>query len=1111
VNARAEATLIGVEPFSTLTGIDFLLYPGGRITGVMRDKDTMGVPQDSTCGIITLNVGWHRFVYRQEEMEGGQLSRAGFKAPGDASWRLFSTDECDIRTQPSGSTNGLTLITKKNVWTDHPGSHAALMICVDADATCTAGWCGTSVVDRVDHGYNLHGNSDDYVSYYDAYFHVATGGVWQFSTDSDDASEIVIDDIVVAKWYGGHGPAERWEFKADVRLNRVVGNSREFVDSTRGNSDGSYQFDNLPPGDYLVEAVVPGYVAQHFSNAPSWDVASPVRVYPGETTTNISFYLQRPSYIAGRVTDKVNGLPIGGLGVRVERVQDPAHPGDDWRFVDGSLTDANGCYEVPVPPGSNYVVEVEAGNTFYCRLTWNNVQNRDDATLLSVGRASTVSNIDFAVSLGGRITGYVYQPDGVTPLERCSVFASFYEQGAWVDGVDTDSSGYYSMTVPTGSTYRIRMRPANSNLPYLDQYYSNTMEWGSAVAVAVAPTHVTSNINFTARSPSYITGRIADGRNGQPLAGIRVQPCQIPDPSNYWDNWIWFDSVDTDTNGDYTLMVPPGSNFLVEAQAGDSYYYSRCWSNVNARAEATLIGVEPFSTLTGIDFLLYPGGRITGRIYRSDGRTPLADCNVGAEDYISGRWMGGGRTDNTGYYSITVPGGASYRVRASPSDDGCPYLNAYYSNTVNWVGAMPVPVAAFNDTTGIDFVLSTPAYVYGRVLCGGVPVAGENVNGAMIPNTNDFWNNWTWFNSVQTDTNGYYALPVSPESNIIIRFAGSESFYLFQCWSNVWDQRAAALLTIPQGGAVSNINFDVVMGCRVAGRVVDENGQPFGGGRGSVSVNTLDVQGAWAWVSGWGTDNDGRFDFAVPAGTNYFLTVEDSHRAWCPRMFYNNQLFIERATFFNGGVGSVVSNLNFQMIPGFKVQGRLYHSDGVTPMGGQVSVVNASEVVLGVVHSDSGGWYEQWLPTNAPFYLRCGGGGTVDAYYNREYNFARATPLQLPSQVTTNIDFVQYDESEDADRDHVPDWIEALVLGTSVSNPDDRFVCLGCARASSNKVTLTWASKPGKDYYVSRSTNVMATSGWTTVAGPIRAVSTVTSITDTNTAMRSFYRIGVRY
>jgi hypothetical protein len=281
-----EADPIQVTSGQTTSGKNFTLDVGGAVSGNVLDKNTLQPVLDKSSGSIDLSEGWYRFIYRQVEIEGGQNSRAAFKAPGDTQWRWFSTSELNIRTTENGPEVGILLTNKRNTWEDyHPRNHQELVDCVDNDSTEDGDWYGQSVVNIVNHEENIHGNDDFYTSYYESYFYVDSGsaGIWWFSTDSDDASEIVINDTVVAYWYGGHGSFGRWEHKFGVNLYRYD-NHDDHVKGTGGNPDGTYILTGVPPGDYILEATAPGYLREYYQDRYTMESATMVTVVSGQET-----------------------------------------------------------------------------------------------------------------------------------------------------------------------------------------------------------------------------------------------------------------------------------------------------------------------------------------------------------------------------------------------------------------------------------------------------------------------------------------------------------------------------------------------------------------------------------------------------------------------------------------------------------------------------------------------------------------------------------------------------------------------------------------------------------------------------------------------------------
>ena len=81
------AKIIHVEKGVDTPNINFALEPGGSISGKVVDQDSNETIDDASSGGIDLSVGWHKLIYRHQEYEGGELSSAAFKGPGDKEWK----------------------------------------------------------------------------------------------------------------------------------------------------------------------------------------------------------------------------------------------------------------------------------------------------------------------------------------------------------------------------------------------------------------------------------------------------------------------------------------------------------------------------------------------------------------------------------------------------------------------------------------------------------------------------------------------------------------------------------------------------------------------------------------------------------------------------------------------------------------------------------------------------------------------------------------------------------------------------------------------------------------------------------------------------------------
>lgn len=96
--------------------------------------------------------------------------------------------------------------TGGNYYTSQPSDHTAFnnMVSEFANAAHLQG-TGAPANGRIDGSGNPYGLNDYYLNIFTGQIMVATAGTYQFAVDGDDAVEVIIDGVVVASWYNGHG------------------------------------------------------------------------------------------------------------------------------------------------------------------------------------------------------------------------------------------------------------------------------------------------------------------------------------------------------------------------------------------------------------------------------------------------------------------------------------------------------------------------------------------------------------------------------------------------------------------------------------------------------------------------------------------------------------------------------------------------------------------------------------------------------------------------------------------------------------------------------------------------------------------------------------------
>jgi hypothetical protein len=232
-----------------------------------------------------------------------------------------------------------------------------------------------------------------------------------------------------------------------------------------------------------------------------------------------------------------------------------------------------------------------------------------------------------------------------------------------------DPTGFYSMTVPTG-TYTVTASLAG----YQTATQNNV----------IVSNNQTTTVNLTLNPfpVGYITGHVTLNGGTGVITQVVVTAGTI--------------SGNPDMSGNYTLIVPPGTYDVIATHSG---YYA---DTVNA------VLVANQQTTSGVNLVLNPmpvNGQITGIVTLNGGTGLITQVLVSAG--------GGVATTNpnaSGFYTLTLPAG-NYDVTAS--------LSGYAAQTISGVA-----VVVSQTTPNVNFTLSplsSSGTIQGTVVITGAP------------------------------------------------------------------------------------------------------------------------------------------------------------------------------------------------------------------------------------------------------------------------------------------------------------------------------------------------------------------------------------------------------
>jgi len=650
-----------------------------------------------------------------------------------------------------------------------------------------------------------------------------------------------------------------------------------------------------------------------------------------------------------------------------------------------ALTAPDGTYLINGLGPSNYSVHASAAG--YAGEYFDNTYSSDAATPVSVASGVTTPNIDFALAVGGKISGTVTNALG-TPIAGASVYAN---SDGWCCGdgsATTAADGTYLIdTLATGSYYLQASAPG-----YPWQYYDGTYDWSARTTVSATSGLTTPNIDFALQQGGRISGTVTNDL-GTPIAGASVGAGRDSCCSSRW----------TTTAADGTYLVDalaPGNYRVVASAAG---YAGEYYNDVYDYYDAALITVSSGAETTGIDFVLDPAARISGTVTNALG-TPIAGASISA--YADGcGYCGGGYATSApdGTYVIDTLSPGNYRVRASATG----YAAQYYNGTFDSNAATLVSAASGIETTGINFALPPGGRISGTVTNSlGTPIAG-----ACLSASKDGGSGWGY---TCTAGDGTYVINSLVPGNY--RLQASAVGYVEEYYNGTYDYSAATLVATASGVETTGIDFSLDPTARVSGTVSNALGTPIAGAQVSASTDAC---------CGWGfttTSSDGTYTVDGLAPGNYRVRASASGYAW---QYYNGVYAASSATLVTATSGVTTPNIDFALVVEGTISGTVTNALGTPIAGAWVSASDDTCCNGNWAFSAIGGTYT--IKNLAPGNYRVDAiaGGYARQYWDHVPDAPSATLVPVSSGAeTTGIDFALV--PPDPDNSSTPKFITSF-------------------------------------------------------------------------------------
>lgn len=637
------------------------------------------------------------------------------------------------------------------------------------------------------------------------------------------------------------------------------------------NSGGEYIIPNLAAGSYKVKFNGGlDYVGQYYDGQESREDADPVVVASAATTGSVNAQLRPAAKLRGKVT--AGGSPVGDIEVCAFDVgSDRREP--SYECAATATTDAQGEYTLGGLPTSSYKIRFQAGygevspGTYgrlnYVTQYYDGQTSRGAAKAVAATAGGTLTGIDAAMEVGGRITGTVTDSKTGAALEGVEVCPSrAVGQGAeYLECAYSDSNGRYAIGgLPTGS-YAVRFIYYGS-AGYLQQYYADKEEQQEAEAVAVTAGSTTPGVNAGLHEGGEITGTVTDA-SGADLEEIDV--CAIGGEPGIGG------CAYTRADGSYAINGLKAGSYTIEfLPEGRGNYVRQYYSEKSSFEDADPVTVTRGASTGGIDAALAEGGEISGTVTGSGGG-PLEGievCPIGIDggpgvDYFE--YGQCGVSDSSGDYTIMgLPAGSykvEFRAGNAPGQEG--YARQYYQGKGSADEATPVAVTAKQTAEHVDAVMVEGGKISGRVTDADTGATLEQIQVCVETEAEEY------VGCAFTESDGSYTIAGLSSGTYVVRFSAYNGAtlqnYLPQFYEGESSFAAAKRVALTAPDVKSGVDAALQAGGQIKGTVTDAaTGRDLEG----IVVCALEAGGANELYGCATTTGDGHYTLAeLPSGS----------------------------------------------------------------------------------------------------------------------------------------------------------------------------------------------------------------------------------------------------
>jgi hypothetical protein len=409
--------------------------------------------------------------------------------------------------------------------------------------------------------------------------------------------------------------------------------------------------------------------------------------------------------LGGVVKDKETGKGIPRILVRATSLEQKSSTYE-------TQTDREGAFVIKVPRG-RYRVQAIPSGTNYLPGSYRQADNPAVPGVVELVAEDVFSFANMTLNQGGSIEGRVTRLEDGVPLD----FVRVTVEGENYRGVTTTGrGGQYILRALPPDDYSVVAGVLDSK--YIPTYYPHSLFREQGERISINAGARASGIDLRLEFGATIQGRIISATTNQPLP--EVMAVAVPTEGNQPERFAY-----TDSSGFFSISGLARGGYIVEAgeertESPDGTkqhrFITEFFDHQLYRELAQPLEVSGAETITGVNFFLFQGNRIFGRVRSTYYNQPMSSVTIRPVTLSQTKVkIPVGTSDSEGRFSIDDLPPGNYHVTVDLPPPSEQHIATWYRDQVAEKKATEVTLKDGDTYPDVDFNLRLGGNVSGRV------------------------------------------------------------------------------------------------------------------------------------------------------------------------------------------------------------------------------------------------------------------------------------------------------------------------------------------------------------------------------------------------------------